>query len=145
MSSSIIVSNNVWLVLFVFLAGMAGPIIIIFCIVAVFCTWKCYITRAHLDVPSMSSKFFSLFLFLSTELLSSCNVGRRHNSSFSPFMLALCLAPNAAWSYFSMAAIYSSSPSTTFEDILNPVAYAAGCVEVSFSYATMLSTSCTRS
>ena len=59
----------------------------------------------------------------------------------APVILALWRSPNAAWSYFSTAAIFSY----TAVLFVVALAVAAGCVELSFTYSTMSSTSCNRS
>ena len=97
-----------------------------------------YLTpRANFDSPSTSSNNFSLFLWRSTELVSSCNVV----GPSAPVILALWRSPKAACSYFSTAAIFSYTANLLVVDL----AVAAGCVELSFSYSTMSSTSCSRS
>jgi hypothetical protein len=63
--------------------------------------------RAHVVAPSMSSRFFSLFLKPSTDRNREWTDGVR--SFVSPWILALCLAPIAAWSYFSSAVIWAVS------------------------------------
>jgi hypothetical protein len=90
---------------------------------------------AHLDVPSTSSTHFSLFLYLSSELFISYSVGRLLTNVFSPVRHALCLSPNAACSCFSTAFIFSCSL------VVVAVVCAVGCVEVSFNYDTVFSTS----
>jgi hypothetical protein len=59
----------------------------------------------------------------------------------APVILALCRSPNAAWSYFSTAAIFSYTAVVFVFDLV----VAAGYVELSLSYSTMSSTSCNRS
>jgi hypothetical protein len=97
--------------------------------------YNCCTMFVHLDVPSTSSTHLSLFLYLSSELFISCNVGRLFTNVFSPVRHALCLSPNAACSCFSTAFIFSCRV------VVVAVACAAGCVEVSFSYDTVVSTS----
>ena len=92
--------------------------------------------RAHIVAPSMSSRFFNLFLNPSVDRNRECTVG-----VLSAVALDLCFAPMAAWSYFSTAWI---SPVSFFiADMASAGARASftGCVDGSLSYSTMLSTS----
>jgi hypothetical protein len=94
------------------------------------CSW--FRNRAHVVAPSMSSKFFNRFLNPSTERNRECTDGVR--SLVSPFMLALCFAPIAAWSYFSSAFIWAASFFTSAVGAL------VGWVSQEFSCSTISST-----
>jgi hypothetical protein len=97
-----------------------------------------YLTaRAHFDSPSISSTSFSRFLWRSTVFASSWSDGDRS----APFMLSWCRSPKPAWSYFSTAAIFSIIPAVVLGDLALDVI----CVDGSFSYSTMISTSSNRS
>jgi hypothetical protein len=93
--------------------------------------------RAHFDNPSTSSTSFSRFLWRSTVFASSWSDGDRS----APFMLSWCRSPKPAWSYFSTAAIFSIIPAV----VLGDLAFEVICVDGSFSYSTMISTSSNRS
>ena len=94
----------------------------------------------HFDGPSMSSRNFSLFLVLSTDVFNYCTVGTRCGC-FPPAASSLIFAPIAACSCFSTAVIFAwiSSSSTCLQ--VSIVIWAPGCVDVSFNWSTIPSTS----
>jgi hypothetical protein len=59
----------------------------------------------------------------------------------APFMLSWCRSPKPAWSYFSTAAIFAITPAVVWGDLAVEVI----CVDGSFNYSTMISTSSNRS
>ena len=120
------------------------------CAVSVYCC-PCYLAlftcswlrkRTHIVAPSISSRFFSLFLKPSTERNREWTDGVR--SFVSPDRLALCFAPIAAWSYFSTAYIYPVSFFIADVASIGSRVVLVGYVEESLSYSTMLSTSSNR-
>jgi hypothetical protein len=90
--------------------SVAFRVFLSICAVGVLCypeptlsTCSCLMKRAHGVAPSISSRFLRRFLKPSIERNKEWTDGVL--SLFSPFALALCFAPIAAWSCFSTAVI----------------------------------------
>ncbi len=95
--------------------------------------------------PSISSRFRSLFLNASRDRNCWYTDGVLSLSDGSPVLLSLCFAPIAAWSCFSTDCNFSVS---FFISGYGAIVYSFlvyGCVDVSFNWSTMPSTSYNRS
>jgi hypothetical protein len=107
-------------------------------------TCNCFKNLAHFVAPSISSKLRNLFLKFSRDRNCEWIDGVRSFSVHSPFMLDLCFAPIAAWSYFSTPFIISCSVFSSFVWAGVVAALPASYVEVSFNWSTILSSSSKR-
>ena len=107
-------------------------------------TCNCFKNLAHLVAPSISSRLLKRFRKFSRDRNCEWIDGVRSFSVYSPFMLDLCLAPIAAWSYFSTPFIISCSVFSSFVWAGVVAALPASYVEVSFNWSTILSSSSTR-
>jgi hypothetical protein len=108
-------------------------------------TCSCFNRRVHFVAPSISSRFRSLFLNASSDRNYWYTEGVLSFSDGSPVLLSRCFAPTAAWSCFSTDCTFSVSFFISSYGAIGYSFLGYGCVDVSFNWSTMPSTSYNRS